>query len=375
MLHGGLTQRTPPRSQSQPDLQDTSRSVATPVNPNKRLRAHGTPTELSSDLGEGPNSHKDLDVPTMLMKLLQGQADERVRLTEVKSLLENLSEDVIQIKAKQLDYENQLGAHDLLIQELKQEIDVQRKELIDMKREISRMPPPETVRDIRERQQRIEDERRSQNLVIHGLERGRTTGVQAAEQFFVEQLNIQPPFEDAMWLGRGDTAPLRVKLRNIRDKIKIMKHLNKLRGTNISVRDDLSYETRQERRRQLETFKQLRRDGQKPEFRGPVLYVKGQPYDGTTTAASSDGSALDGHGRGGQNGSAHGRGRGRSNGSTSGLGHGGSNGSSSGRGRGGSIGITQARGRGWESCSLPEGHGQGRGGPDGRGEGSRMQAQ
>ena len=69
-----------------------------------------------------------------------------------------------------------------------------------------------------------------------------------------------------------------VRLKNQSDKWLVFKDCSKLKENNISVQGDLCKDTKQERKRQLDTFNELSADGKKVQFRGPILYLDGKPF-------------------------------------------------------------------------------------------------
>jgi len=177
------------------------------------------------------------------------------------------------------------GDSSVTVNELKAQLASQKAELLELK---NRTPNPSWIREIRNAQQRAEDERRANNIIIHGLKRERMDAPRHAQEFFTKKLEIRPSFERASWLGGSPTAPLLVTLTDTRDKGLIFKNCWRLRGSPISVKEDLSQDTRQERRRQLDTYKRLRDQGLRPQFRGPRLFVGGKLYVDTFTRARPD---------------------------------------------------------------------------------------
>jgi hypothetical protein len=152
--------------------------------------------------------------------------------------------------------------------------------------------PSDWVRDIRNRQQRADDQQRAQNLFIHGIPANENDNdpYLTAADFFKNKLDLIIPIEVAYRKAKGNKkeAPLFVKLRNPRDKFKILKNCAKLKEINsalpveqrITVQEDLCFDTRQQRRVLWPTFMKLRNEKRNVHFRGPTLFLDGKEYDG-----------------------------------------------------------------------------------------------
>ena len=144
------------------------------------------------------------------------------------------------------------------------------------------MPAMCWLTEMKDQLQSIEDERKKNNLIIHGIPKtavGNTeNSMVIATEFLTTKLQLNIQLKEARRLGKSDNAPLLICLQEERDKYTIFKNCNKLKNSGISVKEDLSKTTRLERRRQLETFKELRAAGNKVYFRGPNLIVNGKLY-------------------------------------------------------------------------------------------------
>jgi hypothetical protein len=82
-------------------------------------------------------------------------------------------------------------------------------------------------------------------------------------------------------LGKREDAPILVKLKEESDKATVFRSCHKLRGTKISIKEDLSRQTRIQRAGKMETLKKLRQEGKNVHFKGPNVLVDGRPYNGT----------------------------------------------------------------------------------------------
>src|SRR5215211_6052060 len=100
----------------------------------------------------------------------------------------------------------------------------------------------------------IDQKQREKNIIIHGLKLSGPVSddlpmdVQCST-WFQQKLNINPGVEAAFRLGDGLKAPTLVQLSSIMEKKKIYqsKVLIKLKGSGISIQDDLPVEVRKER--------------------------------------------------------------------------------------------------------------------------------
>jgi len=207
----------------------------------------------------------------ILTNLIDKVAEQEGRIDDLRDWVTTIEERMDKIE-KAGPVENS-EADNKLVLALKKTVECQRREITELQH---RTPSTNWIADIRRAYQRNEDERRSRNVLIYGLTRGRLGAIREAQNFLQGKLGITPPIARAMWIGA--TGPLLVSLYSTQDKEITLKNCWKLKGTPLSVREDLSQDTRQERRRQLETFKKLREEGRRPQFRGPKLYVDGKLY-------------------------------------------------------------------------------------------------
>jgi len=222
---------------------------------------------------------------TTLMALFKSEihrVEERINQQEewIKSLeerIEAVSQDLQdqQVRGAASDTGNS-GSDEIL--KLSKIVESQRKEI---RRLQDNTPEPSLFRQIREQFQRAEDGRRMCNVIVHGLDRKdnekKQEVVQIANDFISNQLGVQVTVTEAFRLGKHAKSPLLIKLSSVKEKIIIFKNCNKLKGSRISVQEDVSEDTRHERRRQLDRFKELRSNGHKVYFRGPVLCMDGKP--------------------------------------------------------------------------------------------------
>jgi len=198
--------------------------------------------------------------------------DVRLRLQSLEDKIDNLK-SVPKVCDKELDL-------------LKSQVAEQQKLVKDLKTQTKDAPSGVVFRKIREQYQRDEDKRRSHNIVIHGIEVTEEEASEGcerkAENLFQIQLGIKDPIpmNAAFRLGTSEKAPILVKLKDIRDKGRIFAHCSKLKDVTprISIQEDLSEDTRHERRRQLDDYKRLKLEGRNPIFRGPRIFVDGKPW-------------------------------------------------------------------------------------------------
>ena len=136
------------------------------------------------------------------------------------------------------------------------------------------------LKELKVQLQRGEDEKRKNNIIIHGITKrseGTENCLQTASEFLNGKLQVNIHVTEARRLGRSVNAPLLICLENSKDKLTVFKNCSKLRGSRISVQEDLSHETRSARREQLEKFMK-RIPGNNVQFRGPTLFLNGRPY-------------------------------------------------------------------------------------------------
>ena len=127
-------------------------------------------------------------------------------------------------------------------------------------------------------------QRRDNNLIIYGLamqeEYGLTTD-EVLRRFFAITLRIHIEFRKAIrigtYYGERPTAIL-VNLISRVDKSKIYSKSHLLKGTGVTIQDDLTEEQREERRRKMPIRNQLKNSGRKVFFRGEFLYCDGRVY-------------------------------------------------------------------------------------------------
>jgi hypothetical protein len=123
----------------------------------------------------------------------------------------------------------------------------------------------------------ISRELRANNVVIHGIphDTEQQTHTQALD-FLKRNLNLTLQILESKRLGKSTTehpAPLLLKFPSRLEKLQIFKRCHLLKGTQISVQDDLCDDDRAERKRKVPTFKELKSQNKNVQFRGPDLYV------------------------------------------------------------------------------------------------------
>jgi hypothetical protein len=128
----------------------------------------------------------------------------------------------------------------------------------------------------------INRELRANNVVIHGIRQdtGKETHNQALE-FLKHKLNLRIQPLESKRLGKSTpehTAPLLLKFQSRLEKLQLLKRCYLLKGTHISVQDDLCEEDRAERKRKLPNFKELKALNRNVHFRGPDLFVDNKLY-------------------------------------------------------------------------------------------------
>lgn len=75
------------------------------------------------------------------------------------------------------------------------------------------------------------------------------------------------------------SIPYLVKLNSPRQKMQVFQNCHKLRGSKISITDDMTPEQRQNRGHQMPTLIRLKAEGKKVYFKYDKLYVNGKLYD------------------------------------------------------------------------------------------------
>lgn len=140
------------------------------------------------------------------------------------------------------------------------------------------------IRKLQIKCNRDEIKSRELNLIIFGLEPTedlhQEDPVNTVTHLFRSKLGINIPIEAAWRIGKGrDGKPplMKIKLKQVSDRKKIFSNVKSLAGSNISIGDDLSYEERVERRKQLPKFKELRAEGKKVVMRGCRIFLDGKP--------------------------------------------------------------------------------------------------
>ncbi len=128
----------------------------------------------------------------------------------------------------------------------------------------------------------INRELRANNVVIHGIRQdtGKETHNQALD-FLKHKLNLRIQPLESKRLGKSTpehTAPLLLKFQSRLEKLQLLKRCYLLKGTHISVQDDLCEEDRAERKRKLPNFKELKALNRNVHFRGPDLFVDNKLY-------------------------------------------------------------------------------------------------
>jgi len=203
----------------------------------------------------------------------------------LKAKVEQLEERVLSMGENPQIHRENAGNPDFKSLELK--VEVQEK-YIEQLRNFKTSP----IGRLSDRFQRAEDQQRSKNLIVHGIQ------VNAADKdpflsaadFFKNKLGLVVPLENAYRMKKGKKAvpPLFVRLQNAGDKFKIFKNCVKLKDVNLtlpvadrfSIQEDVSYETRQQRMTWWPTFQHLKNENKKVHFRGPFLFCDGKKYDG-----------------------------------------------------------------------------------------------
>jgi hypothetical protein len=101
------------------------------------------------------------------------------------------------------------------------------------------------------------------------------------EKFFKDKLCLEPGIFEVFPLENRSSAteiPYLVKVNSMEQKVAVFQNCSKLRGSTITISDDLTPEERNNRIKLMPALKKLKSEGIKVCFRGDVLYANGKPY-------------------------------------------------------------------------------------------------
>jgi len=131
-----------------------------------------------------------------------------------------------------------------------------KKQKAEIRKLSQQIPKPSLFRQIRQQFQSAEDRRRANNVIVHGLPRegneSRQDSKKIPQDLINHKLGAGVTVEEGFRLGKNANAPLLIKLCSVMDKRAVFKNCFKPKGTPISVQEDISDDTRHERRRQLD---------------------------------------------------------------------------------------------------------------------------
>lgn len=143
----------------------------------------------------------------------------------------------------------------------------------------------------------LEREKRRKNLLIFNIDEERDEKISDIEnkiaQLIVQKLMVSEfclsqDVDYCRRLGKvptsGKTRPIILALTTERKKWAILKNCNKLKGSNISIREDYPEEVRTKRKGLLEEMKKLKKEGKKVSLVYDKLYIR----EDTDTARGSN---------------------------------------------------------------------------------------
>lgn len=127
---------------------------------------------------------------------------------------------------------------------------------------------------------------RETNIVIHGLDftwKDKRDAKLRVHKFLDETLSVLTDMESLQVIPLGNRSvnknvPLLVKFQFMQTKLNVYRNCHKLKGSAITIVDDLTFIQRRNRKLLMPTLKQLKSEGMKVSFRGDVLYANGKPY-------------------------------------------------------------------------------------------------
>ncbi|CAN7942572.1 unnamed protein product, partial [Ixodes pacificus] len=144
-----------------------------------------------------------------------------------------------------------------------------------------------SLNDLKIKYDDLENRSRRNNLIIYGIEEsGRndssTLEARVTKEIIEDRLQLQPvPIERIHRIGKFSPEkprPVILKLLDFRDKMKILRNCQKLKGSKFSINEDFSKNVQELRKKLLERTKQNKTSGDKVTLRFDKVKINDQMY-------------------------------------------------------------------------------------------------
>lgn len=232
-----------------------------------------------SEIGGGEGEE---DEKALLKDILRVVKDSQRENREIKAKLEQIGERFEGLEAKMKKMEERREQE---ISQLNNCIKKNREDLEKMAREMSLLK--EEVELEKRRRVSREEWERKRNIIVKGMkeetsESGEETK-KILEDFFGKKLAIQDiTVEKATRLGKklaGKSRNIKVSFANIEERQKVFTNKSKLRGTNIYLEPDYTFETRQRRQKLFRLRWEMREEGKHGYVLGDKLKIGGDLFE------------------------------------------------------------------------------------------------
>lgn len=252
-----------------PDAKDSGRTVQT------RLLASGGRSGSAERRNSANASPNEPTLADLMTKMVSMDSNVASMHRSMGAKLDQVSNDVQQMKSE-------FGHLQTEVQAWKEKVDMLERENSELRK--SNEALLQRVSKVEKGMDDLEGRSRRQNLLFHGLDREERETQEDLElrlrDIFTDTMDMVDhiEFDRVHRLGSKANSPVIARCTYYKDKVKIMKAKEKLKGSNIFIGEDFSRGVRETRKKLYKFFKAKKDDGQNVKMVYDHLVIEGEKY-------------------------------------------------------------------------------------------------